>query len=204
MTESPSVTRFLAQLRSDDRAARDEAARQIWQHYFPLLLELARCHLDRRLRRRVDEEDVLQSMYNSFCMRQERGEYLLGDSRDLWRLLVTMTLNKVRSAAARQMRGRRDYRREEAAPAAGGSLPPEWAFEQMEQAEPTPADAAAFTEEIQLRLTELPEPLRQIALWKLQGYTNEEIASAAMLGCSVRTVERKLNLIREKWAGAAD
>ena len=32
--------------------------------------------------------------------------------------------------------------------------------------------------------------LRQIALWKLEGYTNPEIA--AQLDCTVRAVERKL------------
>ena len=40
--------------------------------------------------------------------------------------------------------------------------------------------------------------LRQIAVWKLECYTNEEIA--AKLGCVVRSVERKLQLIRNMWA----
>jgi DNA-directed RNA polymerase specialized sigma24 family protein len=36
--------------------------------------------------------------------------------------------------------------------------------------------------------------LRSIAVWKWQGYSTAEIAS--MLGCSSRTIERKLKLIR--------
>ena len=38
-----------------------------------------------------------------------------------------------------------------------------------------------------------------MAVWKLEGHTNEEIA--ALLGRSVPTVERKLRLIRKLWEG---
>jgi DNA-directed RNA polymerase specialized sigma24 family protein len=34
-------------------------------------------------------------------------------------------------------------------------------------------------------------------LWKIEGYTNEEIA--AKLGCVPRTVQSKLQLIRDTW-----
>jgi DNA-directed RNA polymerase specialized sigma24 family protein len=37
-----------------------------------------------------------------------------------------------------------------------------------------------------------------VATFKLEGYTNEEIADR--LGCVVSTVERKLARIRGKWA----
>ena len=39
--------------------------------------------------------------------------------------------------------------------------------------------------------------LRQIAVWKMEGYTNAEVA--AKLGCVVETVERRLRLIRSVW-----
>jgi DNA-directed RNA polymerase specialized sigma24 family protein len=42
------------------------------------------------------------------------------------------------------------------------------------------------------------DTLRQVALLKLEGYENAEIA--ARLNCALRTVERKLNLIRALWA----
>jgi len=38
--------------------------------------------------------------------------------------------------------------------------------------------------------------IRDLAVAKLEGYTNAEIAQR--LGCSERTIERRLNLIREK------
>jgi len=47
-------------------------------------------------------------------------------------------------------------------------------------------------------LEQLPdEALRQVALWKLEGYSNAEIA--AKLACIERTVERKLARIRRIW-----
>ena len=45
----------------------------------------------------------------------------------------------------------------------------------------------------------LPKALQQVALWKLEGYTNEEIAGPSMLDCAPRTVERKLAVIRRTW-----
>ena len=73
MVPDGSVTRMIHLIRSGDPAERDMAARLIWLRYFRELLELARSNLDRRIRRREDEEDVVQSMYKSFCLRQQRG-----------------------------------------------------------------------------------------------------------------------------------
>jgi DNA-directed RNA polymerase specialized sigma24 family protein len=43
------------------------------------------------------------------------------------------------------------------------------------------------------------ESLRAVALWKMEGYTHEEIA--AKLGCVRFTVDRKLRAIRRIWDG---
>ena len=62
-----------------------------------------------------------------------------------------------------------------------------------------------MNEECELLLGRLDDPaLRTTALLKLEGYANEEIADR--LGCTVRTVERKLARIRETWSrnAAAD
>jgi RNA polymerase sigma factor (sigma-70 family) len=197
MSSPGSITLLTAQLRSSDPIIRNAAAEQIWQRHFPNLLALVCQHLDERVRRREDEQDILQTMYASFCVRMQRGDFSLGSREDLWLLLVTITLNKTRKAAARQRRHCRDYRREVADAGVAEDASPNEALAQMEDDAPTPADAAELTEELQRRLTVLPQPLQQIALWKFEGYTNEEIAGR--LGCTVRTVERKLQLIREQW-----
>jgi DNA-directed RNA polymerase specialized sigma24 family protein len=46
-------------------------------------------------------------------------------------------------------------------------------------------------------LDQLDEPLQQIAIMKMEGYTDGEIAEK--LGVVTRTVERKMARIRAKW-----
>jgi DNA-directed RNA polymerase specialized sigma24 family protein len=61
--------------------------------------------------------------------------------------------------------------------------------------EPEPAVVVRAVEECRRLLAQLgDEPLHQVALWKVEGFTNEEIA--AQLGRSVPAVERKLARIR--------
>jgi len=200
MDSQGSVTRLIEELRSDDPAVRDDAARRVWERYMPALLDLARHHLDHRLLHREDEEDVLQSMYASFCLRQRRGSFALFGRDDLWKLLVTVTLRKARNAARRHRQKARDYRRECAQPSKEDSHPNGWVLEQMDASEPTPEDAAALNEALERRLRALGDPvLRQIALRKLEGYTNKEIARE-LDDCTERTIERKLERIRARWA----
>jgi RNA polymerase sigma factor (sigma-70 family) len=198
-----SVTRLIYDLRSDDSEVRAEAARLIWQRYFHGLLELARCNLDKRVRRRTDEEDVAQSMFKSFCSRQQRGEFELSGRDELWRLLVTITLRKARNAANTHRRKKRDVAREFTVPTGDRSARGHWIFEEMDAAAPTPEEAMVLNEALELRLQALDNPeLRQISLWRLEGYTNREIAER--LKCTERAVERKLGRIRSLWTSIED
>ena len=71
-------------------------------------------------------------------------------------------------------------------------------LEQIIGAEASPEFAAQMAEDFQVLLHKLPdEDLRQLALLKLEGWTNAEIATK--LECVTRTVERKLSLIRQIW-----
>ena len=64
---------------------------------------------------------------------------------------------------------------------------------------PTPELAAQMTEECRRLLDALgDETLRSVALWKMEGYTDAEIAGR--LGCIRQTVGRKLKLIRDLWS----
>jgi RNA polymerase sigma factor (sigma-70 family) len=198
-----SVTRMVLDLRSDDPAVRDAAARMIWDRYFRDLLTLARNHLNQRIRVRTDEEDVAQSMFKSFCLRQQRGEFDLADRDELWRLLVTITLRKARNAAKAQQRDKRDVAREQAPSGGEETGSAGWVLEQMEAADPSPAEAVALNEALERRLQALGDTeLRRIALWRLEGYSNGEIAGR--LDCTERSVERKLARIRSQWASYDD
>jgi hypothetical protein len=73
-----------------------------------------------------------------------------------------------------------------------------WSLDCIEGADPSPEFAAQVAEECQIRVNRLHDPtLRRIALMKLACHTNEEIRTA--LGCSLRSVTLKLELIRKLW-----
>ena len=65
----------------------------------------------------------------------------------------------------------------------------------------TPAFAAEVAEQCRWLLDQLKDDrLKQIALLKLEGYTNPQIAQRVQR--SLATVERKLALIRQIWEDA--
>ncbi len=191
-----SVTLMIEQLRSEKRSEFDEAAAAIWSRYFGDLVQLARRNLSPSLRQREDEHDLLQSMYNSFCLRQRDGQYELPSREDLWNLLVQITRNKARNLAVKHGRNRRDFRREAkpSATASDDSSP----LDVAPGAAASPHDELVFGEALE-QIKALDESLQKLALWKLAGFTNEEIASEKMMNCAVRTVERKLKRLRNLW-----
>jgi RNA polymerase sigma factor (sigma-70 family) len=199
MRAQGSVTRLIIDLRSNDPKVREVAARLVWGRYLKELLRLARSQLSARIRTREDEEDVLQSMYKSFCIRQRKGDFDLRSRDQLWNLLVQITLRKARNTAIRHLQGKRDIRREDAVTIQS----PDSLLDQIDASGPSPAEAALLNEALERRIQMLGEPeLREIALLKLEGYTNAEIA--AQLDCTLRTVERKLERIRSYWQTAQE
>jgi DNA-directed RNA polymerase specialized sigma24 family protein len=71
-------------------------------------------------------------------------------------------------------------------------------LEEIVGPEPTPEFVAQVTEECQRLLRKLNDAeLERVALWKMEGFTNDEIAGK--LRCAPRSVERKLRLIRTTW-----
>jgi DNA-directed RNA polymerase specialized sigma24 family protein len=148
----------------------------------------------------ADEEDVALSAFASFCHEAAQGHFpQLADRDDLWRLLVTITARKafhLRRDEGRQKRGGGDVLN---LGQTGPSSRAESFLEQVMDREPTPAFAALVAEESRRLLDCLgDEQLRTIALCKLEGHTNDEIA--VKLGCVRYTVQRKLSLIRDIWA----
>ena len=71
------------------RGGDQKAAEELFRRYANRLIGLARSRLSRKLARRVDPEDVVQSVYRSFFHDVRDGRYDLQRGGDLWRLLVT-------------------------------------------------------------------------------------------------------------------
>src|SRR5262245_21792209 len=106
--ESATFTEFIRRIRAGD----EQAAADLVREYEPLIRREVRLHLeDRRLCRLFDSMDVCQSVLASFFVRTAVGEYDLDQPDQLVRLLVTMTRNKLASAARKASSQRRDHRR---------------------------------------------------------------------------------------------
>ena len=199
MSSVGSLTLWIHHLRSSDCRQRDEAARVIWERFSSRLQVLVRRHLDHAIRRREDEEDILQSMYASFCAGQLKGMTPPASREELWKLLVRITMCKVVNTAHRHRAARRDVRREGADPwdhPAGDRLFPRWMLEHVDRAQPSAEEKVIVFDELNRQLQCLPEDLRQIVIWKLEGFTNAEIA--CQIGRTVRCVELKMQLIRKR------
>jgi DNA-directed RNA polymerase specialized sigma24 family protein len=198
VNDQGSITQWIGDL----RGGQSQAAEKLWQRYFLRLVGLARKKLRDTPRRVADEEDVVLGAFHSFCAGAAEGRFpRLDDRHDLWQILVVLTARKAADQlkhAFRQKRGGGQVR--------GDSVFIErlsgeerWAIDQVVGSEPTPEFAAQLSEECERLLTDLDdETLRTVAVAKMEGYSNDEIAQR--LGVKTRTVERKLNLIREIWS----
>jgi DNA-directed RNA polymerase specialized sigma24 family protein len=197
MPSEGSVTRWFEQVKQGDSLA----AQALWQRYFPELVRLARAKLRAARPGPADEEDVALSAMDSFFDAAQQGRFPdVADRRDLWRLLLQMTARKVvdlKRRETRQRRGGGRVRRESDRPGADADSG-EPALADVIGDVPTPEFAAMMAEQCRRLLSGLSDPeLQALAVAKMQGYTNREIAEQRE--CSVRTVERRLDLIRKKW-----
>jgi DNA-directed RNA polymerase specialized sigma24 family protein len=189
VTKRGSVTGWLDGLRAGDEVA----AQRLWEGYFRRLVRLARARLAGRPAGPVASEDVALSAFKSFWRAVAAGRFpRLTDRNDLWQVLVMLTARKAIDAVHRELAAKRG----------GGAVADGLSLEQAIGTEPTPAFAAEVADQCRSLLDLLGDPdLRRVALWKLEGYTNAEIAS--LLDRSVATVELKLKRIRLKWEAAA-
>lgn len=189
-----SVSRYFEQLRTGD----GDAARELWKRFFPRLHGLARKTLAGYPQRIADAEDAAQSAFISFWQRAERGEFGNDlDRHNLWNLLGVITVRK----ALKQVKRERTQKR-------GGGLvrgESELADDRSNAGQGFRLDeilADLPTHEFDLHCEELLQQLnaelRDIALFRLWGWTTLEIADH--LQCTQRKVQRKVELVQLKWS----
>jgi RNA polymerase sigma factor (sigma-70 family) len=189
-----SVTRLIR----DCRAGSDPAATELWQRLNERLLRLAAKRMPRR-GSIVDPEDIAVDAYYSFLRRHRQGEFPeLSTRDDAWRMLFVIVIRKTVNAIRHSMRQRRNPDQQGSATfvlsLSGRSKFTAGPISNT----PCPATEALLTESVQALLATLPDKqLQEIALAKVEGFTNQEVAQK--LGCSLATVERRLKMIRLIW-----
>jgi DNA-directed RNA polymerase specialized sigma24 family protein len=194
-----SVTKLIDQIKGGD----DVASHRLWDLFAPRLLGLARVKISSKSMPLGDEEDVVLSALTSFFEGIEKDEYAgLSDRETIWRLLSLITKRKAFNLVMQDGRQKRLLTGN-----AKASLPrrrPDPRLIHGNLNTPVdpqlPPDIQILLEEQCQRLLDVlgSSQLRSLVLLKMEGLTDEAVADK--LGCSVRTIERKIRLIRSIWS----
>jgi RNA polymerase sigma-70 factor (ECF subfamily) len=185
----PSFDKVIEQLRERD----DAAAACVFHKFARRLIALAHEHLDRRLRRKLDPEDVVQSVFHTVFRRLADGQFELRDWDGLWSLLTRITLRKCGAWHEHYHTQGRDIDREVAPcscrDCSDSGLP-------FLAHEPTPVEALTLAETVEQILHGLPEREQHIVGLALEGRTAAEIRQ--QVGCTESKVYRVLRFLRER------
>jgi DNA-directed RNA polymerase specialized sigma24 family protein len=191
LNQPGSITIWLNRLKD---GSRDESLNRLWERYFGKMVAQARDYLKARPRPVADAEDVAILAFESFVRRAQAGLFpKLEDRADLWKVLGMLTarkaVNQIEWDAAEKRGGGNVLH----ISAVTGNNP--GVELELYAQDPDPKDAIMLAEGLEEMLSLLGKAdLREVALWRMEGYTNQQIATK--LGRSVATVERKLKTIR--------
>lgn len=185
----PSFLDLLQRLENGDA----DAAALVFERYAARLIGLAHRRLDERVRSKVDADDVVNSVFRTFCRRAAECPFDLDGPDSLWALLVEITLRKCGHWNRHFRTRKRDVRREQTPPSMADSASSD---EPLEAGGPSPEDEAVLREMVERLLKGLDERMRIVCEMRLQGYEIREIAVA--LQCSEATIHRKIRNIKDR------
>jgi RNA polymerase sigma-70 factor, ECF subfamily len=189
MEQHDSFIQLAERLRERDQGA----ATEVFRRFGDRLIALARTELDARIRRKLDPEDIVQSVYRSFFSRYHAGQFDLATWDSLWSLLTVITVRKCLNRAEYYLAGRRNVAGEVDGVSGGD---PATGLSAAIDREPTPFEAAVLTETVEQMMRGLEPDGRTIVELILQGYTEPEIS--ARVGRSERTVRRVREHIKKR------
>src|SRR4051812_21361 len=92
------------------RRGQEDGPTLLYLRYAERLRALAAAQMAHGLAARVDSEDIVQSVFRTFFRRAAEGQYDVPEGEELWKLLLVIALNKVRSVGAYHRAARRDVR----------------------------------------------------------------------------------------------
>jgi RNA polymerase sigma-70 factor (ECF subfamily) len=150
--------------------------------------------LDARLAVKVDPEEVVQSAYKSFFIRQRDGALDVGTWDGLWGILTLITLRKCADRAAYFKAAKRNVARETAGVGSDTAYP---LVALALDRDPRPDEAALLSETVEALFRAIDDPdERAILELSLQGYTAAEISER--LGRAERSVRRLRERVRKR------
>jgi RNA polymerase sigma-70 factor (ECF subfamily) len=165
-----------------------DASTELYFRYAERLLALASAQSSPDLARRVDAEDIVQSVFRTFFRRASLGHYIVPDGEEIWKLLLVIALNKVRAAGAFHRAAKRDVRRTSSGDA----------FQRAVESQPAQDETAlSFLHMVIEELLQgMPEAHRRMIELRIEGHEVNDIAGAVQR--SRRSVERVLQDFRRR------
>lgn len=201
MESGGTVTLWIKQVKAGHHGAADDAFRKIWERYSARMAGFARRRLHGRAQAIGDEEDVLQSVFRVAFQRARDGKLdHVDDREDLWKLLIGITAWKARDHVRKHTREKRGGGKVHNEAALGDADSENAGIEGLVVTRLTPELSVLMAEELERLLSLLgcqDDSLRVTAELRMEGADNHEIQEK--LGCSERSVERKLKRIRDLW-----
>lgn len=165
-----------------------DASTQLYLRYARRLHALAVKQSSPDLAQRLDPEDIVQSVFRTFFRRAAEGHYDVPDGEEIWKLLLVIALNKVRTAGEYHRAAKRDVRM-----TASGS-----SYERAVEKESGQDETAYLILRmvVDQALEGLPALHRRMIELRIEGYEVGEIAE--QVERSKRTVERVLQEFRAR------
>ena len=185
---SDSTLNLIARWQSGDGGA----ATEIYWRYVNQLRSAVGPHLSAIVSSRVDDDDVLQSAYGSFFRAVSEKKFEFETDVDVWKTLLTVSLNKARRRARFHTAAKRDVKQEAAS---ADSSEADLLTHLASQDFPSAEEIASFTELILDLYDKLDERHVTALLMRFEGHTLSEIAEA--IETSERSVRRVLETIQE-------
>ena len=172
----------------------EQSRQELWNRYYQRLVFSIRKRLHGGERRAADEEDLASVAFAEVFRALDEGRLDRLDNRDgLWHMLMFIADQKLIDQRRYQNREKRGGGKVRGHSAFG--VDSEGAFNDIP--DPNPEFLEQFDLTVGESLAALRDDLKKVAIWKLAGYTNKEIASR--LGCVEESVRRKVALIRSTW-----
>lgn len=178
-----SVTGWIKALEDKD----PDAQRKIWERFVERLVTYSNYQL-KGVTVVADGDDVANAAFENFFRKSPEQFEKLVDRNDLWQVLAMLAkrraIDQIRSEI-RHCRNTTDGHE----------------FDHLPSSQISPDFDVLLNEEFEQRLDELGDiVLRKIAIDRMQGFRNREIAERLQIG--LRSVERKLNEIRSIFEAA--
>jgi RNA polymerase sigma factor (sigma-70 family) len=170
------------------RHGQADAPTRLYLRYAERLLAVATRRTSRELGRRLDPEDIVQTVFRTFFRRVAEGSYDVPDGEEIWKLLLVIALNKIRSAGLHHKAAKRDVRRTSSGEANELAI--------RNAAGKDEAALAVLRMVVDDVLEDLPESHRRMIELRIEGHEVTEISRE--IGRSMRSVERALQDFRRR------